>query len=115
MSRASESRAGPVDLDGLGGLGGRWLAQYDPTHRWNGWIACPAFDAYTVVDILEAINRDSPDGDLNRWCFADDGTLALVEVAAEAEDPTTYRPEVIAPDDDGLYRIGASGWVWSEA
>jgi hypothetical protein len=104
-----------VDL-GYGGEEGSWLCQYQPALRWNGWIAFPYFDAYTVVDILDNyVNR--PGSDPYHWYdyhFEDDGTLVTEDRQERTEYPEDFEPERIEPDEDGLYSLGAYGWTWDE-
>jgi hypothetical protein len=95
-----------------------YLAQYDPETRWNGFLAAPRFDALTVVEIFEEIERwnvaaNSPEYGFD---FEFDGDVLVVTDRQWAEeDPEGYLPDRIDPDEDGLYPVGAFGWVWSEA
>lgn len=82
------------------------LAQYDPTLRWNGWLASPALDAWTVQRVLDVLGDD----DQQRFEWVDGGAL---RVTTDCGDGTTYT-ELLHPDADGLYALGAYGWVWAE-
>lgn len=92
------------------------LAQYNRNERWNGFL-CPSFDALTVVEVLEGLNEsygsDAPTYGME-WDWNDEGALVLTERLYRDEEGEAYRPEVILPDADGLYSLGAYGWVWCE-
>jgi hypothetical protein len=104
-----------VDLAGIGPEEG-WWAVFMPGVRWNGWIGFPYFDAFTTVEILEFVSDPEAGGDDYGydWTFEDDGTLVIEDRQYRAEDPEHFEPERIEPDEDGLYSLGAYGWVWSE-
>lgn len=93
-------------------------AQYMPENRWNGFIAAPYIDALSVVMVLEAINADADTygEELGGYDFTwdADGALVLTNRQELAETGDAFRPEVIRPDEDGLYALGSYGWVWSE-
>jgi len=119
-SRPFEWTTGAVDL---GGEGPVWLAVWQDDNRWNGWLAAPRFDAYTAVRILDMVNEgggETVDGEYvpnyygYDWHFEDDGTLVVESIQNRYEDPEHNEPERIEPDEDGLYTVGAWGWVWSQ-
>lgn len=93
---------GLVTLDGMVTA----LAEYDPDDRWNGWL-CPSFDALVAVGILEALAAHSPH-DPPHWFDFIDGVLNV----CDRYDEHGYIEEY-PPDSDGLYPLGAYGWVWS--
>lgn len=93
---------GLVELEGLSPV----LAQYDPVERWNGWLS-PKLDALSTVQVLDEINADSVEGEVYSYDFLD-GVL-LIDDMLDPELPT----ERVEPDEDGLYSLGASAWVWS--
>jgi hypothetical protein len=112
---------GPVCLDETVTV----LAVYDPSHRWNGWLAAPRMDAHSVVTVLDALEAayDRPEdaeiyGTDYRW--DEDGSLLvrdrqwLWEAETEEETAAASVWERIPADADGLYTPGAFGWVWSE-
>lgn len=96
---------GPVSLDGQATPS--VLAQYQPSVRWNGWL-CPSIDALSAVEILTWLNRVQPPEDTVGWRFDDDGGLWLDD-HCYPDDPE----EGLPPDSDGLYPLGAFGWVWT--
>ena len=91
---------GPVSIEGSPDAPA-YMAQYDPTKRWNGWL-CPTMDAHSVVTALTAAGPDYVTFDFV------DGVL-VVEWADYPDDPA----ERIDPDEDGLYDMSL-GWVWAE-
>jgi len=95
---------GPVCLDEYLTV----LAQYDPTLRWNGWLGSPRFDAWTVEFVLALIEGDGPDADTSHE-WIEGGLLRLV--ADIGDGPMA---EILHPDADGLYALGAYGWVWAQ-
>lgn len=109
-----EWTVGPVDLAGIGPNDHDWLAQFQPAHRWNGWIGFPYFDALTAVEILDFVNDGNDDYYGTDWYFDAEGNLVLEDRQFRTEYPEDFAPEVIAPDEDGLYSVGAYSWVWSE-
>lgn len=114
-SRPFAWTSGPVDL-GYGGEFGVWLAEYQPSSRWNGWIAAPYFDALSIVDILTTV-VNGPDADPYHgidWHFEDDGTLVMEDRQWREEDPEGFEVERQTPTEDGLYSLGAFGWTWDE-
>ena len=98
--------AGPVCLDELVTV----LGQYNPRNRWNGWLM-PAIDAWSVEEVLAKFADDMDYG--YEWEWLDDGSLKLIERQWRDEDPD-YVPEILTPDEDGLYALGAGSWTWSE-
>ena len=105
----SEKTTGPVCLDDLVTV----LAEYDPEARWNGFLASPWLDAWSVVLVLDRINHETPEYGYD-YTFGDDGLLVLVDRQYRDEDPDGYEPEGLTPNADGLYALGSYGWVWSE-
>jgi hypothetical protein len=85
------------------------LAQYDPRIRWNGWLAAPRFDAWAVEFVLALMEDPTVTDAEERHEWNADGSLTLV--TDNGDGPWTDR---IEPDEDGLYALGAYGWVWSE-
>lgn len=83
---------------------------HNPRHRWNGW-ATPSIDAWACQLIIEKLSED----DTYRYEWQDD--LSLKTWAVEDEDELEAHPEyveVLRPDSDGLYGLGAFSWTWSE-
>jgi hypothetical protein len=103
--------AGPICLDEEVTV----LGQYNPRNRWNGWLM-PSIDAWSVEQVLAALNSDHDYyldyGYDHEWL--EDGSLKLIERQWLQEDPDNYQPEILRPDEDGLYSLGAGSWVWSE-
>lgn len=94
---------GPICLDELVTV----MAQYPTTHTWNGWLI-PRMDAAAVEKVLAAFAED-PDTDpkppTHEWRG---DVLHLTEY--DGDDPYV---EVLVPDEDGLYALGAHSWCWS--
>lgn len=91
-------------------------AEYMPRHRWNGWLACPWIDAWSVVTVLDLINAD-PYGDADsgyEYDFREDGALMLTDRQYRAEGGGEDATDTLVPTVDGLYALGAYGWIWSE-
>jgi hypothetical protein len=88
------------------------LGQYDEFERWNGWL-CPWLDPLAVVAVIDVLNNNANDEvELEyRYDWRDDGALLLTDRQNEDEDG--YEPQVLLPDSDGLYQLGAESWVWS--
>lgn len=104
---------GLVSLDGQAPV--VW-AVYDPDERWNGFLR-PRLDAWSVVEVLAALNAEPVDGlpVAYRYDWSPTGDLLLWDLLYESEvGEDAYEPEVVAPDEDGLYSLGASAWVWTE-
>ncbi|MFH7324847.1 hypothetical protein [Aeromicrobium sp. JJY06] len=97
---------GPVCLDELVTV----TATYDPDVRWNGFL-CPRMDREAVETVMAAFREydgeTDPEPPSHRW---DGGALFVTE--HDGDDQYT---EILHPDDDGLYALGARAWVWSEA
>jgi hypothetical protein len=115
MTTTTAYTTGPVTLDGWVTV----LAVYDPSERWNGWLAAPRMDALSVVTVLTALNGQYTDADAavygHDWTFNADGSLTVVERQWTHEYPNEpNHGETIPADADGLYTLGAYGWVWSE-
>lgn len=107
MSTATETTVtnGPVCLDDFLSV----LAEYDPTSRWNGWLAAPRLDAHGVQFVLTLLSADESTDPADRitWDWREDGALVM-------RDGQEDEPVVELPNTDGLYALGAFGWVWSE-
>ena len=103
--------SGPVCIDDLITV----MGQFDPRDRWNGWL-CPRIDALSAVLVLEAIENDPMnDGYYGYdWTFDDAGSLVIEDRQYRTEYPDDFKPEILSPDEDGLYSLGAYGWCWSE-
>jgi hypothetical protein len=109
--------AGPVCLDELVTV----VAEYNPRARWNGWLAAPLLDAWSVVRVMTALDDAyaadewmmEPQG--YAWSFDPaDGALVTVDRQALAEYGPAVATDRIMPTPDGLYALGASSWVWDE-
>lgn len=92
--------AGPICLDEYVTV----LGQYMDRNRWNGWLM-PQIDAYSVEMVKAALDSDD---DNYRYEWQDDLSLKVTNV----EDPEY--PEILHPNEDGLYALGAGSWTWSE-
>lgn len=104
---------GLVSLDGQ--PPGIW-AVYDPDERWNGFL-CPKLDAWSVAEVLAALNAEPVDGlpVAYRYDWSPTGDLLLWDLLYQSEvGEDAYEPDVLVPDEDGLYSLGASSWVWTE-
>lgn len=94
-------------------------AVYDDAARWNGFLACPWIDALAVVEMLDGINAELTGEDAiygHDFDFAEDGALILTDRQWAYEAGLTgepYTPDRIEPNEDGLYSLGAYGWVWT--
>lgn len=104
---------GPVSVDESMAA----LAQYNPRNRWNGWLADPRFDTYSVEAILKNINEAYGDTPYYRWDWEErDGEMVLVMVTFDYDVDGSIAEEYTEeyhPDEDGLYTFG-NGWVWYE-
>lgn len=90
------------------------LGQYDDAERWNGWLL-PRLDAHSVVAVLEHLNASADVEDPGYdWTFTE-GDLVLTDRRYLAEDAVGYVPEVVTPNPDGLYPLGAFSWCWYPA
>lgn len=72
---------------------------HDPSRTWNGW-ACPSFTRETVDAVLAWMGDG---GDL-AFTWTGDVLHVVNEDEGDAYD--------VRPDADGLYPLGAGGWVW---
>lgn len=116
-------KSGPVCLDEYLSV----MAQYNPGLRWNGWLASPHFDPWTIEFILSRLNEEElqyewewvmddtfPGGD-----YTDYVMLKVVDLNAKREweewDEATgdFEPTYFDCDEDGLFEVNF-GWVWSE-
>lgn len=87
-------------------------AVYDCRQRWNGFLAAPALDALSVVEMLDPLRDDASYG--LSYDFREDGALVITEYQMRDEEGEAYEPLVTLPDEDGLYMLGSFGWVWTE-
>jgi hypothetical protein len=87
---------------------------YDRRVRWNGWL-CPSIDAWSVVRVLDTLNALQDDDYRVDYTWNESGALVLTETQWAIEAGDDYQPQVIEPDGDGLYSLGAHAWVWSAA
>jgi hypothetical protein len=98
-----------VTLDGLG----VFPAQVATFTRHKGAV-CPRFRFAVAVRVVLAIDeRNAREGNQNAVHMEWDGDVILVTEPARA-GVEGYRPERIEPDSDGMYRIGACFWPWTE-
>lgn len=98
---ANDLTSGPVSIDDTF----EFFAQY-PRLRWNGWVM-PSFDAWSVQQIIETLAMDQPE--YYRLTWRDDLSLEFTQL--DGEDEYT---DIIEPDEDGLYAVGAGSWTWQE-
>lgn len=112
MHRDQEWKAGPVECAGTTVIG-----QYDYYDRWNGWL-CPGIDAWSVELVLGTIKADVDYWEEYgyEWDWREDGALILIDrqARAEATEEYPFEPEIMEPDEDGLYPLGTYAWTWSE-
>lgn len=101
---ANHQTAGPICLDEYITV----LGQYPRNVRWNGWLM-PVIDAWSVNAIAETFKDD----EFVKLEWRDDG--ALLHYDLQWADEPDFEPDVLLPDDDGLYALGAGFWTWSEA
>lgn len=97
--------SGPICLDELVTVFG----QYPVNFRWNGWLT-PRMDALAVEVVFAALYEmgdTDPFTATHEW--AEDGSLIVTEY-----DGDTPYPEVLQPDEDGLYALGSHAWTWQE-
>lgn len=92
------------------------LAEYDPRVRWNGWLGSPFLDAWSVEAVFETLRpydeyNDLADFRMHEW--TDDGVLVVITRDTVGGVIEEFREE-IAPNEDGLYALGAYSWIWSE-
>lgn len=106
-----EWRCGWIALNG--DIETRVLAQYPYDVRWNGFLI-PALDAWSVVKVLTYVDTVADHDGGWDWDWREDGALVLIDRQWRTEDPEGFQPEVLEPSPEGLYPLGAYGWVWSE-
>lgn len=91
-----------------GAHGGPYPCQIGPRH-WNGW-AKPRFTrdvvARLVADIGEQWRRDGEHPDSLPARLLEGGDVLLLHDEGVRE--------VVAPDDDDMYAVGAGAWTWDE-
>ena len=91
---------GEIGLDEIGPV----LAEYPENYRWNGWLQ-PLLDTWSCEKILEPI------AECYDWEWVEAlGTWLLV--VRQKDDPAYV--DVVTPNEDGLYPLGAGSWVWSK-
>ena len=114
-NKVSSISTEPTYETGIVSTNGEWYethwAVYNPRDRWNGFLAAPAFDAYSIVTMLDEISSEDFGGAYS-YDFDAEGALIFTEYQEVDEDPYVDR---MLPDEDGLYRLGERQWVWTEA
>lgn len=93
----------------LGGITTTVPAQYDTDVNWNGFL-CPWLDPHAVEVVLASLRRayaaaTDDTAPTHEW---DGDVLVLTEHDGDGNGYTTR----MEPDADGLYPLGAYGWVW---
>lgn len=107
---ATAFTAGPICLDDTTTV----LAEYPTDHFWNGFL-CPAMDPWSVEKVLTDLNDAYGDEVAeygHRWDW-EDGVLVVTSNQYALEEGDDYIPERYNPTADGLYSLGAYGWVWT--
>jgi hypothetical protein len=94
-----------------GKVAGDWAeAEYEALiadHRWNGW-AVPRFSRQVVDQIISGINADTEDAGEGPYLYwTTSGSLVIDTNEGE-------EVEVLDPDPEGLYPLGAWAWCWYE-
>lgn len=100
-----EWASGPIAID----EGPTVMGQYPTNFRWNGWL-CPHIDPLSVEQVMAWLGEMEEDQPSPTHEWREDGALLLTEY-----DGLDAYTEVLEPDADGLYALGAYAWVWSEA
>lgn len=100
--------AGPICLDEYVTVQG----QYNPRNLWNGWLM-PHIDAWSVEKVMRAFEDTDTDTGYD-WEWQEDGSLQVIDRQWRLEDPEFFQPEILQPDEDGLYALGAGSWTWSD-
>lgn len=99
----TEYTTGPICIDELVTV----IGEYPVDVRWNGWLV-PHIDPLAVEEVMAALQANEPwDSPTHEW--REDGALVLTEY-----DGDTSYSEVLLPNEDGLYALGAYAWVWAE-
>lgn len=89
--------------------------QFPALDRWNGWLT-PRVDALAVVQMLDWINSTaSAEFYGYEYDWTPDGSLVLLSRQDMDELGELAQPEILTPDADGLYPLGAYAWVWGRA
>lgn len=91
----------------------RVLAQYPYDTRWNGFLV-PVLDPWSVVRVLTYLDTVAEHDGGWDWDWREDGALVLVDRRWRLEDPDHFQAEVLNPTQEGMYSLGAYGWVWEE-
>lgn len=89
---------GPVSIEDMLTV----TATYDPTNRWNGFIAAPLVTRPEAEKIVAWLDPD----DTCTLAFDGDVLVYTVDPGTDSENV-----ERITPDTDGRYDVGL-GWVW---
>lgn len=110
----------------LGGSLGPFDAMVDPTERWNGSIS-PRFTLDTAHELAAEIQRQAEHPDfvddtvhvIDRGRTDRDGRPMAVVLRVSwlhlSEDGPDESTDVIEPDEEGRYAIGAWRWSWNFA
>lgn len=100
----------PVVVRVAGSHGGPYPCQVMRHRRWNGW-AIPRFTRDVTVrllaDLTDGWNRHSQHPGYLRG-----GLRSSVGDAVLASDDENF--DFVAPDEHGMYAIGAGRWCWEE-
>lgn len=98
---------GKATLDGLVTVDAVW----DDTERWNGFL-CPRMDKESADKVMSTLVND-PYAEPDRLSYAwDDETLVVSDKYGMEEDEVQV--DRYDPDGDGLYALGAHGWIWTQ-
>jgi hypothetical protein len=83
--------------------------------HWGGYVT-PRFTRETASRVIDVLNAQdfalNPDGGFRLTWEGDAIRLYEIIPAVESND---YRGELIQPDSDGFYVIGANWYSWSDA
>ena len=78
--------------------------EFDPARSWNGF-ACPRFTADTALQIAQDQILESG----GKCVYSEpDGAISI-------RFPGDEEADVIAPDPEGFYWVGAWSWTWVSA
>jgi len=102
---------------------GPYDAKVDLSDRWNGWL-CPSFTLDTVralaarsQELAHAEGHDVVDTiHVIEGGAEDDGTPRAIVVHVRWQyfaDSRQRAAQILTPDSDGRYGIGAAEWTWS--
>lgn len=101
-------------IEGLDPMG--YEGQHDPAERWNGW-ATPRFTEAAArriaADIDRARERDGDEAWDRVLVHNDPVAFDMLEPDADPEgDVEDPGHALVEADEDGLFALGAYGWVW---